>query len=143
MVSSAQDLAQGVRLSVTRLARRLRKEADTGISPSMLSALSTIDRAPAPLTIGELAAAEGVRPPSATAVVGRLLEAGLVTRDADPEDGRVYRLGLTRDGARLLERSRSRKTAYLAKKLGGLSEEEREALAEAVPLLDRLLEQGP
>ena len=141
MESSEQDLAQGLRLSVTRLARRLRKEADTGISPSMLSALSTIERSPAPPTIGELASAEGVQPPSATAVVGRLLEAGLVTRDADPEDGRVYRLGLTKDGARLLERSRSRKTAFLAKRLANLSDEERTALGTAIPLLDGLLEE--
>ena len=140
--ATEQDLAQGLRLSVTRLARRLRKEADAGISPSMLSALSTIERG-APLTIGDLAAAEGVQPPSATAVVGRLLEAGLVTRDADPQDGRVYRLGLTRDGARLLERSRSRKTAFLARRLGDLSPEDREVLRRALPLLDGVLEEGP
>jgi DNA-binding MarR family transcriptional regulator len=134
-----RDLAQGLRLTVTRLARRLRKEADAGISPSMLSALSTVERG-APLTIGELATAEGVQPPSATAVVGRLLEAGLVTREADPLDGRVYRLGITRDGLRLLERSRSRKTAFLARRLNRLDPAEREAHSRAVPLLDQILE---
>jgi DNA-binding MarR family transcriptional regulator len=137
--STDRDLAQDLRLSVTRLARRLRKEADAGISPSMLSALATIERG-APLTIGELAAAEGVQPPSATAVIGRLLEAGLVTRDADPLDGRVYRLGITRDGLRLLERSRSRKTAFLARRLSRLNPADRAVLSRAVPLLDELLE---
>jgi len=108
----------------------------------MLSALSTI-AARAPVTIGDLAAAERIQPPSATAVVGRLEEAGLVMRDVDPGDRRVVRLTLTSDGTRLLERSRSRKTAFLAKRLGHLERSERETLARAAALLDRLLEDEP
>src|SRR6266571_2029876 len=139
---SPDDLAQALHLAVTRLARRLRREADTGATPSMLSALSTI-AARAPVTIGDLAAAERIQPPSATAVVGRLEEAGLVMRDVDPGDRRVVRLTLTSDWTRLLERSRSRKTAFLAKRLGHLERSERETLARAAALLDRLLEDEP
>jgi DNA-binding MarR family transcriptional regulator len=134
------DLAQALRLAVTRLARRLRGEADTGITPSMLSALSTIGRL-APVTLGELAAAERVQPPSATAVVARLEEAGYVRRQADPADRRVVRLSLTREGNRLLERSRSRKTAFLARRLRALEPDERATLRHAVALLDRMLEE--
>ena len=137
-----EELAQALRLAVTRLARRLRREADAGVTPSMLAALATIARQE-PITIGELALAERIQPPSATAVVARLEEAGLVARELDASDRRVSRLRPTREGTRLLERSRSRKTAFLARRLRGLGPEDRRALLRAVSLLDRLLEEEP
>lgn len=139
-MSGDEDLAQDLRLSVTRLARRLRSEADTGATPSMLAALSTIERH-GPLTLTELASAEHIQPPSATAVANRLQEAGLVDREADQADGRISRLRVTTEGRRLLERSRSRKTAFLAGRLRHLSDAERSTLRRAVEVLDRLLEE--
>jgi DNA-binding MarR family transcriptional regulator len=132
------ELAARLRLVVTRLARRLRQQADTGVSPSMLSALSTVERHGS-LTLGELAAHEGVAPPTMTAIVARLEEASLVRREPDAADRRVTRVGVASAGQRLLDRTRSAKTAYLARRLGRMSPHERAILEEAVPILERLM----
>src|SRR5919204_1535539 len=100
----ARPLAESLRLAVTRLARRLRREAGAGLSPSMLAALSTVDRR-GPLTLGELAAAEGIAPPSVTAAVARLEEAGLVERATLEEDRRVSVVSVTAAGTGLLRES--------------------------------------
>jgi DNA-binding MarR family transcriptional regulator len=134
-----QDLAAGLRLAVMRLARRLRQRADTGATPSMLSALSSIERL-GPLTIGEVAAVERVAPPTMTRIVSRLEADALVAREVDPVDRRVSRVTISRVGRALLERSRSRKTAYLAKKLRALDDRDRAALRRGVEIIERLLE---
>src|SRR5712691_11828192 len=100
-LDDVQDLAAGLRLAVVRLARRLRQRADTGSTPSMLSALASIERL-GPLTIGEVAAVERVAPPSMTPIVSRLEAGGLVAREIDPEDRRVSRVTASRDGRALL-----------------------------------------
>ena len=112
-------LAARLRLGVTRLARRLRQEAEVGITLSMLSALSSAERQ-GPLTMRDLCAAEQVQPPTMTRIVAALVEAGLVVREADPDDGRVAWVKVTPEGRRLLEESRRRKEAYLAMALGSL-----------------------
>jgi DNA-binding MarR family transcriptional regulator len=132
------ELADRLRLGVTRLARRLRQQSDVDASPTQIAALSTIERA-GPLTLGELAAHERVRPPTVTAAVGRLEERGLVVRHADPDDRRVARVEITPEGRKLLARNRSRKTAFLAKRLDALDRSDREVLAAAVDVLDRVL----
>jgi DNA-binding MarR family transcriptional regulator len=124
---------------VTRLARRLRQEAETGITPSMLSALAAVERH-GELTMRHLCEAEQVTPPTMTRIVAALVDAGLVTRDADPEDGRVAWVRLTPTGSRLIERSRRRKEAYLAKALQRLEPEEVRTLEEATAILERLTE---
>jgi DNA-binding MarR family transcriptional regulator len=131
-------LASRLRLAVTRLARRLRQQAEAGVTPSQLVALSSIERAGS-LTIGDLCQAEQVQPPTMTKIVGALVEAGLVTREPDPRDRRIAWLRVTPAGARLLERSRSRKDQYLVKRLRGLEPEELAALARAAEILDRLV----
>ncbi len=130
------DTAARLRLVVMRLARRLRQQAEPDASPSMLSALAVIERGP--LTIGELAEAERVQPPTMTRVVARLEEVGLITRDADPKDKRVARVSLSNSGRKLIARNRSKKTAYLAKRLKATGTEERD-LAAAVALLESIL----
>lgn len=138
----AADLASGLRLAVTRLARRLRQEgAEGGITPSQLSALATVERF-GPVTLGELAAYERVQPPTMTRIVAALADAGLVTREVDADDRRVARVRVTPAGRRLLARSRRRKTAFLATRLRRLDDDERRLLERAVPLLERLLEDG-
>src|SRR5512132_4190330 len=84
----ATALAARLRLAVTRLARRLRQEAEAGITPSMLSALSSAERQ-GPVTMRDLCGAEQVQPPTMTRIVAALVAAGLVVREADSEDGRV------------------------------------------------------
>ena len=135
------ELAAGLRLAVMRLARRLRQRAEAGVTPSMLSAMSSIGRM-GPITLGDLAAVEQVQPPSLTAIVGRLEQEGLVVRDSDPADRRVARVRLSPAGRRLMDRSRSRKTAYLARRLDALAPAEREVLRRALPVMERLLEDG-
>jgi DNA-binding MarR family transcriptional regulator len=132
-------LAARLRLGVTRLARRLRQEAEPGITPSMLAALSSVDRYQ-PVTMRDLCAAEQVQPPSMTRIVAALVDAGLVTREADPADGRVAWVRLTPEGRRLLERSRRRKEAYLARSIRSLDPGELRALEEATAVLERLTE---
>ncbi len=132
-------LAARLRLGVTRLARRLRQEAEPGITPSMLAALSSVDRYQ-PVTMRDLCAAEQVQPPSMTRIVAALVDTGLVTRQADPADGRVAWVRLTPEGRRLLERSRRRKEAYLARSIRSLDPGELRALEEATAVLERLTE---
>src|SRR3954453_17443938 len=110
---STSDLASRLRLAVARTARRLRQEADGGLSPSLVAALSTVERH-GPLTPSRLAEIERVQRPTATRLVAGLEQQGLVVRTGDPLDGRVSHVRLSPEGARLLKRLRSRKDAYLA-----------------------------
>jgi DNA-binding MarR family transcriptional regulator len=130
-------LAARLRLGVTRLARKLRQEAEPGITPSMLSALASVQRNET-LTMRHLCEAEQVTPPTMTRIVAALVEAGLVIREADPVDGRVAWVRLSPAGAKLLERSRRRKEAYLSKALQRLEPREIEVLEEAAGILERL-----
>jgi DNA-binding MarR family transcriptional regulator len=133
----ATALAARLRLAVTRLARRLRQEAEAGVTPSMLSALSSAERQGS-LTMRDLCHAEQVQPPTMTRIVAALVEAGLVMREQDPADGRVAWVTVTTEGRRLLERSRRRKEAYLAKSLRSLEPEELRTLEAAAEILERL-----
>jgi DNA-binding MarR family transcriptional regulator len=133
-------LAARLRLAVARLGRRLRQEAGGPLSPSMVSALATIDRQ-GEITLGDLAAAERVQPSSVTAMVGKLEAAGHAVRRSDPADGRVTWIRLTAQGKRLLERERARKNAFLARRLGRLDQKQVAALAAAVDVLERLVEE--
>lgn len=136
--TAATELASQLRLSVMRLARVLRQQVTGPVTPSQVSALHQIERL-APVTLGALATAERVQPPSMTRIVAGLEENGLVVREVDADDRRIARLHLTSAGRRWLERSRSRKTAYLAARLRRLSPEELDALERAVPVLEHLL----
>ena len=133
------ELAARLRLSVTRLARRLRQQSDFDATASQISALATIERL-GPLTIGDLSAAERVQPPSMTRIVAGLEELDLIQRETDDRDRRVSRVRITPLGQRLLERSRSRKNAYLASRLRSLGRDDRATLARAADILERLLE---
>jgi DNA-binding MarR family transcriptional regulator len=134
------ELAARLRLTVMRLARRLRQQAEEGATPSMLSALSTLERL-GPLPLSELAQIERVRPPSISKVAARLEEEGLVKRSGDSNDRRVSRIALSTKGKRLIEQNRSRKTAYLARGLRDLDADELHSLDKALDVLERLLKE--
>ena len=133
------ELAAHLRLVIMRLARQLRSQTVAGLSPSLISALVTIERK-GPVTLGQLAALERVKPPSVTRMVAALERAGLVRREPDPVDRRVARLSLTAEGKRTVVRSRTRKTAYLARRLRELDDAELASLRQVLPLLERILE---
>ena len=135
------ELAPRLRLAITRLARRLRQQADLpGVSPTQVSALSTIER-DGPLTLGELAGLERVQPPTITSAVARMEEQGLVLRQVDESDRRIHRVEITTAGRKLLDKSRSRKNAYLERRLHALSDDERATIERAAALLEAILEE--
>ena len=132
-------LAAHLRLVVTRTARRLRQQAGTDLGPSQISALASIERH-GPLTPSELAEIERIQRPSATRIVARLEEAELVERVADPADRRSFTVGINGDGRALMNKLRTRKNAYLAKRLRGLDEADLATLDRAAEILEDLLE---
>jgi DNA-binding MarR family transcriptional regulator len=138
--SSQADLAVRLRLAIARTARRLRQQAGEELSPSQVAALATIDRH-GPLTPSELATRERIKRPTATRVIARLEESGLVGRTRDPEDGRSSLVALAPAGRELLERVRTRKDAYLSRRLRELTPDERATLDRAAAILERLLEE--
>jgi DNA-binding MarR family transcriptional regulator len=132
-------LADELLVIVTRLARRLRRLADDGISPTQRSILNTLEKL-GPLTHGELATSERVRPPTITAAVDKLEQDGLVARVRCEDDRRVTRVQISDSGGDLLDQGRRQRTAYLERRLRSLSADDRAALAAAAPALERLLD---
>ena len=137
-VGELTELGARLRLAITRTARRLRQEAGTDLGPSQTSALATIER-DGPLTPSEIAGAERIRRPTATRIVARLEEAGLVARTADPADRRSFVVAVTPEGRALLRKLRTRKNAYLARRLRELAPEEVATLERAAGILERLM----
>ncbi len=131
------EIAARLRLAITRTARRLRQEAGTDLTPSQTAALATIDLH-GPLTPSELAAIERVQRPTATRIVARLEQDGLLDRAADPHDGRSSIVSATPRGRALIARLRTRKNAYLAKRLRTLDDDDVATLARAAGILERL-----
>jgi DNA-binding MarR family transcriptional regulator len=134
-----EELADRLHSAAIHLLRRLRREdTATGLTAPRLSALSVMVFGGGPITLGQLAAAEQVRPPTMTRLVNALEADGLVVRERDPADGRVTYLRASAKGQALLKAGRSRRVAALARQLGGLAGKDRNLLARAATLLERL-----
>jgi DNA-binding MarR family transcriptional regulator len=140
VTTTHEDVAGRLRVAVNRLQRRLRQESLGGLSPAQASALGSVNRVGSP-TLGELAAVEQVQPPTMTRIVASLAEAGMVTRSADPRDRRSARVRITPAGEKALERMRTRKNAFLLRRLADLEPEEQQHATELVSLLEHLLEE--
>jgi DNA-binding MarR family transcriptional regulator len=136
--TSTPELAGHLRLVVVRTARRLRQEAGTELSPSMTAALSTVERH-GPMTPSELAARERIQRPTATRVLARLEEMGLLQRTPDPQDRRSSLVTATPAAVELLAELRTRKTAFLAERLERLDADDRATLDRAADILERML----
>ena len=136
-------LATAMRISISRLARRLRVErlglggTETVISDIQLAALAALERHDS-MTPGELAEHEKVQPPSMTRVIAVLEERGLVRREPHATDRRQVILTVTDDGRDLVQRVRRRREAWLAQRLQELTPDEREILLAAAPILEKI-----
>lgn len=130
-------LASHLRIAVTRTARALRREAEEGVTPTLMCALATIEHH-GPMTVGSLAQHERVTKPTATRTVRALVDRGLVVRSTDPRDGRVAWLELSPVGREVVLRVRRRKDEHLTRRLRRLSPEQVEALERAATVLDEL-----
>jgi len=133
-----------MRISVSRLARRLRVEQrltvggpDPALSDIQLAALAALERNEA-MTPGELAEYEKVQPPSMTRVIAVLEERSLVRRSPHPTDRRQVILTVTDEGRSLVDRVRRRKEAWLAQRMQELTAEEVAILRAAAPILEKL-----
>ena len=139
--SGANELAHQLRLTVLRLARRVRAErADDAMSDGRLSVLSLLANQGAQ-TLGSLAESERVTPPSMNRTINALVESGLVTRVADASDGRKVVIDLSEAGRRLVKETRRKRDAWFSARLAKLSPEERATLDAAAPILRRLADQ--
>jgi DNA-binding MarR family transcriptional regulator len=139
---SDAGLASALRISVTRLARRLRAERrseglEPDLSDTQLAALAALERHSA-MTPGELADHEKVQPPSMTRVIAVLEERALVMRAPHASDRRQVVLTVTDYGREVVQQSRRLREAWLAKQLRGLTQQERAALRAAAPVLEKL-----
>jgi DNA-binding MarR family transcriptional regulator len=135
--TTTTDLARSLGFAVLRCSRTLRQRSDVELSPSLVSALVTIRRHGS-VTPSELAEHERVRRPTATRFIACLEHAGLVSRTADPDDGRSYRVAITQAGVVLLESARRQNDAYLAERLDLLDADELATLERATGILERL-----
>jgi DNA-binding MarR family transcriptional regulator len=140
---SDPGLAQALRISVSRLARRLRVEraaaslGEPDLSETQLAALAALDRHGA-MTPGELAEHEKVQPPSMTRVISVLAESQLVRREPHASDRLQVVLTVTDAGRELVIKARRRREAWLAQRLRELSPAERATLRAAAPILEKL-----
>src|SRR5215468_4364162 len=140
---SDAGLATALRISVSRLARRLRVErtvpglTEPDLSETQLAALAALERHGA-MTPGELAEHEKVQPPSMTRVIAALVDWQLVARAPHPTDRRQVMLTVTPAGRDLVQKMRRRKEAWLARRLAELTPEERATLRAAAPILEKL-----
>ena len=139
-LATATDVASVLRVALMRMVRRLKRETDGEHSISVIAALGSLNSR-GPFTLSEWAEVEGVSRPSMTVMAGHLLDQRLIAREADPSDGRLVRVHITIMGRRVLERSRTRRDAYLAKRLEALGAEELKVLDNAAAILLRLVDE--
>jgi len=137
--SRAEVAANRLHSAAIHLLRRVRTSDDAmGLSGPAGSALSVVVFG-GPITLGALAAAEHVRPPSITRQVRDLEAAGLVVREADPADRRVQRISATAKGRRVLEEGRARRVAMLTAALNRLPAAELPALEAAIDIIEGIV----
>lgn len=135
----ALEIADRLHSAAIHLLRRVRKQdVASGIGPAQLSVLSVLVFG-GPITLGELAAAEQVRPPTITRIAAALLRQKLVERVSDARDARRIRLRATQKGVQLMRRGRRRRITYLAAQMKRLTPGELRHLGEGAAALERLL----
>lgn len=137
----ATELTARLQRVLARLARLLRREAPSALGPGALSALSTL-LAEGPMRPTDLAAREGVRPPTLTRMLTSLEEGGYVERANDPADRRASLIAVTPLGRQTVHDTRIARANHLARHLAELSPAQRRAIAAAIPALEALADSG-
>jgi len=137
--ASSEATAQALHSAAIGLLRSVRKaDGESGLNSARLSALSVIVFA-GPITLGELAGAERVRPPTMTRIVNALEEQGLVRKARDDEDRRIVYLSATMKGKRLMIKARERRVRPLVDRIGRLGGHELKTLQDAAEILREIL----
>ncbi len=132
------ELADRLHSAAIHLLRRARRtDPLTGVSPAQLSALSVLMSGPK--TLGELAAAEQVRPPTMSRLVSQMETRGVARKVVDRDDRRIVRVHATPKGLRALERGRAMRIASLTRVVADLGRADAATLERAVTLLERTL----
>ena len=137
-----ENLADELDKRLTALWHVLGRRGKRELSRTAASVLATL-RDTGPRRITELAESEGIAQPTVTTLVGRMERDGLVERRPDPADARAVLVHLTQRGRDRLDEMRLAREAVLEKRLAALTEDEREVLANALPVLDKLIQEGP
>ena len=133
-----RETADRLHSAAIHLLRRVRRtDALTGVPAAQLSALSVLMAGPR--TLGELASAEQVRPPTMSNLVSEMERSGLVRRSGDREDARVVRVEMTAKGSRLLAKGRELRIADIERRIGRLPPGDAGIVAEAVAIVERML----
>lgn len=143
MISSepVEQLAADLRLTIGRVARRLRQLAPGDLTPSQRSALATLERH-GPLRLGDLARIEVVTPPSITGIAKRLEDKGMIIRTPDPDDGRSTVIAISDKGRATLQAVRRQRMLFLIERLGELSEAERSAVRDVLDILNSVVREA-
>jgi DNA-binding MarR family transcriptional regulator len=137
-----RDVADRLHSAAIHLLRRARRtDPLTGVSPAQLSALSVLMSGPK--TLGDLAAAEQVRPPTMSRLVSEMERAGVARKVTDREDARVIRVHATPKGLRALSRGRAMRIEAIERLLSELDPNEIGTVERAVGTIERVLEQRP
>ena len=134
-----QEIAR-LRVAIGRLHRRMVQRTSGNLTFSQTSALVAVEKV-GPIRLGELAARERVAAPSMTRTVSGLVEAGLLNRAGDPQDGRSFLLSITDLGRTFIEGLRTERNAALAEGVAHLTAAEYQALRDALPVREHLAEQ--
>jgi DNA-binding MarR family transcriptional regulator len=132
------EVANRLHSAAIHLLRRARRvDAESRLPAPQLSALSVIVYG-GPITLGALAAAEQVRPPTMTRLVSSMEQGGLIDRENDDADRRVVRIKATSKGRRILEEGRDRRIAVIAESLAALSASEVAHIATALDAIEKV-----
>jgi DNA-binding MarR family transcriptional regulator len=140
---SQADASERLRAVIGRLSRRLRPTlAGSGLTPSQISVLFTVVRR-GPVRLSELAEIESLNATLLSRITAQLCEAGLIVRSADPDDRRSAFVAATAAGRRIRERIHRERTRALGAHVEQLDEDQREALWNALPVLEELARRLP
>jgi DNA-binding MarR family transcriptional regulator len=136
----SQIIADEIHSAAIHLLRKLRREdSQSGLNSQRLSALSVVVFG-GPVTLGDLAAAEQVRPPTMTRIVDALAELGLVTKTRNASDARSTHITTTAAGRKLLIQGRERRVRALAMQIAKLNAKQQAALQDAAKILKQVIE---